>query len=118
MEHLAFGIENDEDRITETAAVVETLHEFGRGLLARVVVDVYVLEVVGNDLGDVGILADEIGKTKAPDAPVATHLTDGVLTRLTCFGNGTFNLCQGVDGLVVDLLERFLSETGLKGYDE
>ena len=104
-------VKDDENWESETAAVVQALHQgyclFAR--LPRMIVHMDVLEVIVNDLADGGVIGDEVSKPQAPRAPVSSHLTDDELA----FGLGLYErlvyLLQGIDILIVHLLQTVLS---------
>lgn len=112
MDNLTVTVEDDKDGEAEALGIAQSL-EHGLGVLllrlvsglAWVIVDMNVDKVVIDNFHDIAVLADEVGKSEAPGAPVAAHLTDNELVFLGSFGYGSVNLCHGIDGLVVDFLQ-------------
>ena len=72
---------------------------------ARVVVDVYIHEVAVDDLGNILVVSDEVGKAQAPWAPVATHLTNHKPALVAGLRQCFVDLCHWVDALVIYFLE-------------
>ena len=115
MNHLAVFIEHDKHGKSETATVVQALHQ-GFGLLLLfltagflgIVVHVDILEVIGNDLADSAVVGDEVCKTQAPRTPVAPHLTDYLLALRLCLDERLVYLCQRVDVFVIHLFHTCL----------
>jgi hypothetical protein len=116
MQNLAIRIEHDKYRESEAAAIVQALHQ-GGGLLgllrsfrlSGIVVHMDILKVLVDNLADGRVVRDEVGKTQAPDTPVASHLTDDELTVGLGFGKSLVNLFEGIDFFIVHLLQGCLS---------
>lgn len=105
MDGVAFGVEDDENGVAETAGVAEVLHGFGVFVgLGVVDVDVYVvlLDDGRHDAAGVGKLSE----THTPRAPVAAHLTEDVSVGLLREGDGLVDLLHGIAAFVVDLFLR------------
>ena len=115
MDDLSCIIEYDEHGESKAATVVEASHQ-GCCLcgflctlrLARVVVDVDILEVVADQLADSRVVGDEIGKAQAPGTPIATHLTHHELAVGLGLRECLVNLLQRVDVFVIYLFQRRL----------
>ena len=112
MNDMAFLVEDNEYGESETATVVQALHQGCCLLLLRltarlsgIVVHVDILEVLVDDLTNRGVVGDEVGKLQAPRAPVATDLTDDELVGRLGFRHSLVYLLQWVNSLVVDLLQ-------------
>ena len=112
MQNVSRLVEHHKHGETETSRVVEPFQHFLRLLklyltprLARIVVHMDIYKVIVNQMADCAVVGDEISETQAPRAPVATHLADNELVLCLGFCHGLINLCDGVDVLIVHLLQ-------------
>ena len=109
MEHLAFLVKNDENRVAEAGRIAQTLQQFGillRFVFVRchawVVVHMDKDEVVVNHLADGTVFGHKIGEEQAPRAPIASQLADHELVGAFGLGYRIVNLFKGVDFFVVN----------------
>ena len=119
VEHVAGLVEHHKHGEPKPLRTAKALHQGLRllcRLAARVVVDMDIGEVVGHQLGYLGVALHKIGEAQAPRAPVATHLADHQAAfALGAHGSqGTVDLGHGIDGLVIHSLQRRL-RTGRQG---
>lgn len=80
------------------------------GDLTWIVVDVKVDKIVVDDLHDITVLADEIGKAETPRAPVATNLTNNKLLAAIILNHSKrlVNLLHRIDFLIIYFLQTCL----------
>ena len=103
VEHMALGVEDHESGIAEALGLAQT----GEKRLAVTLgqIDVDLDKVVGNDLRNLFVLSDEVGKAEAPLAPVAADLTDDVTVGSAGRCKRIVDLGHRIDTFVVDALD-------------
>ena len=73
------------------------------------VVHVDIYETVVDEVGDGGVVADEVGKLQTPGTPVAAHLADNVFPFFLCLVQSLVNLHEGIDAVVINPFQWRLS---------
>ena len=116
VKHLAIYVEYNKDGKPEATTVLEPFHQDSCLLLlfsifrfAGIVVHVDVLKVLVNHFTDGCILRNEIGKPKAPRAPVSSNLTNHELAISLSFDDSMVYLLQRINVFVINLFDCRLS---------